>query len=237
MAAERFFFPKKKEKRKKRRVFSFFILLCALLGMTIYLAEFRLLPILGTIALSEAEDLVTLATSKAITDALAESGTKYEDIVSLARNEAGDILAIETDIVKINLLQVDLSAKVVSNLGFSDITIGVPLGNAFSDTVLTGVGPEYKFKVLATTSVYPRLENIFTDAGINQTRHQIMLRLTVPVTVVSPGRMKNNSITVSVCIAETIIVGKVPDAYTTVNNDDRGGLDQMLDYDAKNMGQ
>ena len=60
----------------------------------------------------------------------------------------------------------------------------------------------------------------FRTAGINQTLHRVILRLAAEITVVLPSDVQVVSTRVEVPIAEHIIVGKVPEAFTDVNNED-----------------
>ena len=50
-----------------------------------------------------------------------------------------------------------------------------------------------------------------SDAGINQTRHQILLDVTVAVEILLPGSTLNTEIGAQIPVAETVIVGTVPD--------------------------
>ena len=65
------------------------------------------------------------------------------------------------------------------------------------------------------TAAVPKAEfsNQFTAQGINQTLHQIMLDITVDVTLLIPGGRAETNVTAQVCVAETLLVGEVPDTY------------------------
>ena len=72
-------------------------------------------------------------------------------------------------------------------------------------------------KLKAVTNVSARFENDFSAAGINQTRHQIRLNVSVQVLVVIPGRELTAPVNTTVVIAETVIVGKVPELYASMD--------------------
>ena len=59
-----------------------------------------------------------------------------------------------------------------------------------------------------------RFENQFESAGINQTKHRIVLRIDVYVSVLLPGYSAVTQVSNEITVAETVIVGEVPDTYT-----------------------
>jgi len=71
-------------------------------------------------------------------------------------------------------------------------------------------------------SVVTSVSNVFDSAGINQTRHQIMLNIKSTVSVIIPGYITSVPVETNMCIAESVIVGLVPDTYANVQLD--GGL-------------
>ncbi len=64
-------------------------------------------------------------------------------------------------------------------------------------------------------------ENAFASAGINQTRHEIRLVVDV-VSVLLPGFSTVTKVTNRCAVAETVIVGSVPDTYTYALRHTRG---------------
>ena len=58
-------------------------------------------------------------------------------------------------------------------------------------------------------------ENVFVSAGVNQTQHSVMLHLKTSVVSVLSGRRVTFDVNTSFCVAQTVIVGSVPEV--TVN--------------------
>ena len=52
-----------------------------------------------------------------------------------------------------------------------------------------------------------------SDAGINQTNHQINLEVIVDIDILIPWGTESAQVVSEVMIADTVIVGKVPDTY------------------------
>ncbi|MCL2564179.1 MAG: sporulation protein YunB, partial [Oscillospiraceae bacterium] len=77
----------------------------------------------------------------------------------------------------------------------------------------SGRGPGIRFRVVTLGNPSATFTNEFSTAGINQTKHQIMLELTVQVNILVPGRTTRETITTQMLVAETVIVGDVPNVF------------------------
>ena len=63
------------------------------------------------------------------------------------------------------------------------------------------------------TSSRVEFSNSVVTAGINQTKHQINLEVFVDIDILIPWGTESAQVTSEVMIADTVIVGKVPDTY------------------------
>ena len=61
-----------------------------------------------------------------------------------------------------------------------------------------------------------QLRNQFASAGVNQTHHQVMLDIQTHVLFITPDSYEPTEVNTSICIAETVIVGEVPQAYAGI---------------------
>ena len=95
----------------------------------------------------------------------------------------------------------------------------VPLGSAVGLTLLAGAGPGIAVQILPVGSVQAAFSTDFTTAGINQTRHRISLVLTANVQIVIPTGAKNVQASTQMAMAESIIVGQVPDSFAEGGSD------------------
>jgi hypothetical protein len=89
----------------------------------------------------------------------------------------------------------------------------VPLGSLILPEFLSGKGPDIPVKILAIRNSEASFNSNFTQAGINQTLHQIIMELSVDVTVLVLGETNSFTVISHVVVAETIIVGQVPDTF------------------------
>ena len=96
--------------------------------------------------------------------------------------------------------------------------IDIPIGTAAGVPLLAGSGPMLRMNFYPEGAIETHISSEFRTAGINQTLHRIVLTLAANVSIVLPGITKTDTVTLVMPVAEQIIVGKVPDAYTDVAN-------------------
>ena len=170
----------------------------------------RLRPILFELAISQTSNCITAA----IDNAVSEQAISYNDLVSLERSANGDIVALTSNMAHANILRAQLLETSLEALkGLETMEFNVPLGTIYDWDLLSGRGPDIGVRVLYTGTASAEFENSFSSAGINQTCHQIVFCIKADISVLLPGRQEKTTIDTKVCVAETIIVGKVPETY------------------------
>lgn len=195
------------------------LLLAALLGVGLALLVIRavdaaLRPAVTTLASVQAEQEITAIVNDAVTAAMADQGTAYADLVSVERDGGGKVSLLAVNSVKLNALRTLILQQVLTQVeGLDAQELGVPLGSLTGFATASDWGPVLPVGVL--TAAVPRAEfsNRFIAQGINQTLHQILLDVTVEVTLLIPGGRTETSVTAQVCVAETLLVGEVPETY------------------------
>ena len=68
-------------------------------------------------------------------------------------------------------------------------------------------------KIVSVSSVTCRFVSGFETAGVNQTKHSVYLELISDMSVVLPGRTHAFSAISQVLIAESVLIGDVPNVY------------------------
>ena len=182
--------------------------------LVIWLLDAALRPAVTTLATVQAQNKITGIVNDAVTATLADQGVAYADLVTVERDESGKVSLLAVDSVKLNTLRTQILQEVLEQVeGLDAQELGVPLGSLTGFATASDWGPTLPVGVL--TAAVPRAEfsNQFTAQGINQTLHQIMLDITVDVTLLIPGGRAETSVTAQVCVAETLLVGEVPDTY------------------------
>lgn len=184
------------------------VMLCA-----VRVTERALRPVLAAAARYQVRSQVTAAVEQWAARDLQERGVDYSDFVTITRNEAGEITALSADMARLNLLRAELSAHLLERLEDSQLELTIPVGSLLPLEPTWARGPELHLRALALGTASAEFESEFTSAGINQTRHRLWLELSVPVTVLLPGGEEELTVDSRLCVAETVIVGQVPQTW------------------------
>ena len=161
---------------------------------------------------------VTNSTSDLINDAIAEQiatgKIEYDRIVYFEKDLNGKITALKTNIGEVNKLKTDtlniINDQILAN---EDSQMGIALGSLFLPEIFSGKGPQIPVKILSIRNSDATFESSFTQAGINQTMHQLKMCVLVDVSVLVLGKTVSFTVSSDVVVAETVIVGAVPDTF------------------------
>ena len=168
------------------------------------------------IAVSDASDIVTVQINNAIADIMAEQDYSGDYFVSFEKNATGEVTAISSNMARINALSAKILHRVVGATENRTIEIGIPAGNLTGISLLMGRGPNIPVQIIVLTSSRVEFNNSIVTAGINQTKHQINLEVIVDIDILVPWGTENAQVVTEILIADTIVVGQVPDTYLNV---------------------
>ena len=165
-----------------------------------------------------AQTQIMNATSDLINDAIdkqIENGQiQYDRIVYFEKDLNGRITALKTNMSEINRLKTDTLNLINDEiLALDSSDLAVPLGSLFLPEFLSGKGPTIPVQIISIRNSDANFNSHFTQAGINQTRHQLTMSVGVDVAVLVLGESASFTVTSEVVVAETIIVGDVPDTF------------------------
>lgn len=199
-----------------------------------------LFPMIRSAAGEKAASEATFVINDAVGYIISSSGLKYEDLVKFEKNADGRIMALMSDSVNMNKLKSQIAVEIYSRLdAYSNDEIYIPLGNIFNNSFLLGKGPAVKIYMKPYSAILCDYRNIFESCGINQTNHRIMIDVELTMCVIMPFRSVKRNVSTSICVADTVIVGEVPQAFTNVQNysaSDEGATvaDEVVDFGAHN---
>lgn len=175
----------------------------------------HLKTLLGNLAVTRVTGTVNRLVSMAVTDAVNSGKIQYSELINFEKDNDGKITALRSNIAEFNRLQAFITQDVLQRLNQTGETIlSIPLGTLMGSALLAGRGPYFDVKMQTVGSCTARLENQFTDAGINQTTHSILLYVNVSVSILLPGFRTYTKVSNVYSVAETVIVGAVPESYT-----------------------
>ena len=174
-------------------------------------------PLVRELATAKVENRAQNVINEAVEDLLDSGRVDYERIILLEKDVNGTITALKTNIAEVNRLKTQILSIVDSLLIELDVSeIGLPLGSVIVPTFFSGSGPLLPVRVLSISNSDAEYRNVFSEAGINQTAHQIMMDVIVDMTILTPAGTENVRVMSSVVVAETVIVGHVPQSYVNV---------------------
>ena len=167
---------------------------------------------------SLARTQVVNSTSDLINDAIDEQietgNIQYDRMVYFEKDLNGRITALKTNMSEVNRLKTDI-LNIINDeiLALDTADLGIPLGSLLLPEILLGKGPKIPVQILAIRNSDASFESAFSEAGINQTLQQLTMHISVDVAILVLGETESFSVSSQVVVAETVIVGQVPETY------------------------
>ncbi len=198
---------------------SFFVI-CALIAILLAInivINISLRPVIFDMAREHASVKIYELINDAVYGVMDDENMGYSQFVTLVYNNAGFVTSCEYDYTLVNRIKITCQSKLINELeSISSAKLKIPIGNAFGDINAQGKGAKIRVK-LQSASV-PKIEiiSLFETCGINQTKHEIRLRITVDASVYLPPKKSGFSCTQEYVIAQTIIVGDIPEGYAVL---------------------
>ena len=190
------------------------LILSLLLMIFLTFADLRLKPVVINAARSRARLFASDVISRSVDAAVSESAGSFINVIY---GEDG-ISAIETNVTGISRLRADSILNIRGEISDIDrMTLDIPLGNLAGGMLLTGRGFPVRIKLVPIGDVSGEIYSEFSETGINQTLHRIYLRVRVSMNMIVASDTVRLELADDILVAETVIVGRVPDAYTAIN--------------------
>lgn len=205
---------KKVTARIRRRRFARRMLLLAILcAMVFVLAERNFRPLVFSLAEARSAQLATQVLTSAVAQAL-EGETAYEELMNVRMDANGQVALLSANTMRMNQLA-DKAGKAAQHMleTMSSEQVSVPLGAALGLTIFAGSGPRIPVSIVPVGSITTNFDTEFEACGINQTRHKVFLTVTARIRIVIPNGAKTTEVTVNMLVAESIIVGAVPEGF------------------------
>lgn len=210
---------KQKTRRPSRRQSLFLRMMAGFIAaVSLFIAlDHEVRPVILTMAGYQVRVSGLLAINEAVLEQMEQYPYK-DELVILHRDAAGDVTAIETNTAALNKLKAQLTGAVGQKLAQIERSrIEIPLGTLLGWQIFAGKGPEVPFHVVPASSVESSLRSSTDSAGINQIHHQIFITFTVEMSAIIPGYTADVTVENEICIADTLIMGHVPEFYAGTN--------------------
>lgn len=196
----------------------FLLLLALALAL---LLQLRISPYVREVAENQVVNAASNALTAAVSEQLRTGEADYNNIVMLEKDVRGNITAIKTNMGEVARLK----AEIFDLLGdlapeIQTLELGIPIGNLILPDFFAGKGFRLPVRVVSLSTSGADLFTEFTSAGINQTQQRITLRVTMTVSILTPFGSQSADVDTDVVVAETVIVGQVPESFFQIGATD-----------------
>lgn len=201
-------------RRKFNFLFIRLLLLVFVVLVSLALLRSRIYPVLRSLAETQVKNTASDLINDAIAEQIAMGNIQYDRIVYFEKDLNGRITALKTNIGEINRLKTDV-LNIINDeiLSTDESSLGVALGSLFLPEFLSGKGPKLPVRILVIRNSEADFYSDFSEAGINQTLHKLNMEVFLDVTVLVLGATTEFTISSHMVVAETVIVGDVPETY------------------------
>ena len=168
--------------------------------------------VIQDLAQTQVKNTTSDLTNDAIAKQIAAGKIQYDRIVYFEKDLDGRITALKTNMSEVNRLKTSILNIINDEILAMDTTdLGIPVGSLILPEFWSGRGPHIPVQILSISNSEASFESYFTEAGINQTLQKLIMNISVDVSILVLGRTESFTVTSQVVVAETIIVGEVPD--------------------------
>ncbi len=208
--------------RVRRRLPSFVVPLFLTFVFSIGLFQYisaQLSPVIRTMAESKVKNLISQITAAAVDESLSAEQMTYKDFVIADLGPSGQVVSLSFRTADSAVFKRRVIESLISKLELiRPDELSIPVGTLSGALLFSALGPSVRVRVQSLGDVSAEYRNEFTSAGVNQTRHSVYLDVFITVYLLIPGEIVSVSSCERICVAETIIVGEVPDTYLNFKN-------------------
>ena len=201
-------------RNRLRQIFRFICLVVVICVVLFAIFRIRYRDVIRTLSQTQVRNSTSDLINDAIDRQIETGNIQYDRIVYFEKDLEGRITALKTNMSEVNRLKTDILNIIndeILTLDTSDI--GIPLGSLFFPELLSGRGPVIPVSIISIRNSDASFESRFTEAGINQTLQQLTMTVSVDVAILVLGATELFTVSSQVVVAETIIVGQVPDTF------------------------
>ena len=201
-------------RRKIRKLFRLMLVVLMALCLGFLMLRSRYREVIRDLAETQVKNTTSDLTNDAIAKQIAEGVIQYDRIVYFEKDLEGRITALKTNMSEVNRLKTDILNLINDEILALDTSdIGIPLGSLVLPELLSGKGPAIPVHILSIRNSDAVFSSKFSQAGINQTLHQLTMVVNVDVAILVLGQTSSFTVNSEVVVAETVIVGDVPSTF------------------------
>lgn len=206
---------RRKTKHKKLRIIA--IIIVVALIISVIFINHQIKAKLSSIAVYKCKNTATQIIDDSIVKALDNSEFTYDNLINVDKTE-DKINSIECNMNEVNKLKSSVISEINSSFDSEEKnSFKISLGTVTGMNILSGFGPKIKISFEKEGSVNAHLISKFDTAGVNQTKHRIYLDISVDFIAISATDTYKTNVDTEFLIAETVIIGEIPETYLNVS--------------------
>jgi sporulation protein YunB len=186
-----------------------------LIGLVL-LADLRIRPLVIKTERYQSRIYAERIINAAVSEEL--SGLKNDTpLVTISTDKDGSVAYLHANAAEINRIK-SQTALIVTNAvkNIDKYDLGVSVGTLTGIPMFYGKGFVIPIRIAPKGYAETQLISSFSESGINQTLHRIILRVSINLSAIIPLYTAEVNVTTDFIISETVIVGKIPDAFTEI---------------------
>ena len=201
-------------RRQLRRIVRLLLVLLLAAVVAFLMLRSRYREVIQELAQTQVKNTTSDLTNDAIAKQIDDGVIQYDRIVYFEKDLDGRITALKTNMSEVNRLKTDI-LNIINDeiLALDTSDIGIPLGSLILPELFSGKGPVIPVHILSIRNSDAVFSSAFSQAGINQTIHKLTMVISVDVAVLVLGETASFTIASEVVVAETVIVGEVPNTF------------------------
>ena len=208
IAYKKFKYPRQDNNRKKVKII--LVIIISILTFTMVIRSIT--PVFTVLCKDKAKSMATIICNEETTKII--NNYEYDDLVTIYKDENGNITMMKSNIIPINKIISDVAEKIQKRINETEQEeIGIRLGSFLGSKIFSGRGPLIPIKLSTSGNVQTDLRSEFKAVGINQTIHRIYLQIDCDINILTAYTDTVEKISNQVLIAENVIVGQIPSTY------------------------
>lgn len=215
-----------KRNLKNKKTAKFFLILFIICFITVVIVK-AIAPIFNKLCTEKAKSIATIITNDETTNAIMDY--QYSDFIIIHKDEAGNILMLESNMKNINIVISDVANRIqksINNTKEEDVNIS--LGSFTGVSLLSGSGFKVPIIISTAGNIKTDVKSEFKSKGINQTLHRLYLQIESEISILTPFNTIQESITNQLILAENIIVGEIPETYYNLEGMTEGDVMEVM---------
>ncbi|MBR2915298.1 MAG: sporulation protein YunB [Clostridia bacterium] len=189
------------------------VIICLFTAASIILITIRIEKHFPEVASRYCDQVIVREISRLINNRILHTYEDYnkDDVLIIEKDQNGNIALIDINTEYVNLIKSRLTLDIIEKLTeYKYLDFGIPLGNALNSYAFSGLGPEIPIRATPVGNVVSKTKSSLVSGGVNQTKYELYIEFIACVEISGPLFTETREIKTELCIAQTVIIGKVP---------------------------